>query len=125
MITLWLFGLVSPESFAVFLFASVGLGILLSVNAMFLEELSFHLYPRPRQQLKLFVAAVLENFGYRQLNSLWRLMGLLRWVTGLKGKQHWGDIRQNASWQYSDAEVDPAPETRHLPSRDPMPSNAS
>lgn len=125
MITLWLFDLVSPAAFAVFLFASVGLGVLLSVNAMFLEELSFHLYPRPRQQLKLFIAAVLENFGYRQLNSLWRLMGLLRWATGLKGKQQWGDIRRHASWQHADPEAQPAPSIHPSPSRNPKPTTVS
>lgn len=102
MIILWIFGMVSMEAFIVFLFASVGLGVLLSVNAMFLEELSFHRYPRPRQQLKLFVAAVLENFGYRQFNSLWRFMGLVRWAIGLKGKQQWGDMHRHASWQHDD-----------------------
>jgi len=31
-----------------------------------------HLYKRPRHILVLFAVAVLENFGYRQLNTLWR-----------------------------------------------------
>ncbi len=121
-VTLWLFGLVSPEAFAVFLFASVGLGVLLSVNAMFLEELSFHLYPRPRQQLKIFIAAVLENFGYRQMNSLWRLMGLVRWATGRKGKDQWGEIRRRPSWQQNDPQAQPAPVVHNAPSRDPAPT---
>ena len=121
MITLWVFGMVSVEAFVVFLFASVGLGVLLSVNAMFLEELSFHLYPRPRQQLKLFIAAILENFGYRQFNSLWRFMGLVRWAIGLKGKQHWGDMRRHTSWQHDDeSPAQPAPAPTKVPT--PMPS---
>ena len=77
------------------------LGVLLSVNAMFLEELSFHLYPRPRQQLKLFAAAILENFGYRQLNSVWRLMGLVRWALRQRGRSRWGRIHRHASWQHA------------------------
>jgi len=123
MITLWIFGLVSPEAFVVFLFASVGLGVLLSVNAMFLEELSFHLYPRPRQQLKLFVAAILENFGYRQFNSLWRFMGLVRWAMRLKGKHRWGDIRRHTAWQHSVPEAQPAASTAPPPTMpDPKPT---
>ena len=93
-------GLLSVESLLVFLFAAIGLGVLLSVNAMFLEELSFHLYPRPRQQLKLFAAAILENFGYRQLNSVWRLMGLIRWALRQRGRSRWGRIHRHASWQH-------------------------
>ena len=98
-IVLALLGLLSQEAFVVFLFASVGLGILLSVNAMVLEELSFHLYPRPMQQLKLFLVAVLENFGYRQIMSLCRFVGVVRWVITLGGKSRWGRMRRHAEWQ--------------------------
>lgn len=103
MTVLWLVGLLSPEAFVAFLFASVGLGVLLSTNALFLEELSFHRYPRPRQQLRLFAAAVLENFGYRQLNSFWRLAGMVRWILRRKGEPQWGRINRHASWRHEPA----------------------
>lgn len=98
-IVLALFGLLSMEAFFAFLFVSVGLGILLSVNAMMLEEMSFHLYPRPGQQLKLFLVAVLENFGYRQLTSLFRVMGLLRWAVSLRRRSHWGHMKRTGDWR--------------------------
>lgn len=97
MIILFAFDMISAEAFMVFLFASIGLGILLSTNALFLEELSFHLYPRPTQQLKLFLVAILENFGYRQMNSLWRFLGLLRCFR--RKKRRWGKMNRKASWQ--------------------------
>ena len=126
-IVLGLAGLLSPEAFLVFLFASVGLGVLLSVNALLLEELSFHLYSRPSQQLRLFAVAVLENFGYRQLTSVWRLLGLLRWMTGLRGRHgRWGRVHRHARWQQEpDAMPAPAapPATRPAPSR-PEPTEA-
>lgn len=99
-LVMWFAGLLSVDALLVFLFAAVGLGVLLSVNALFLEELSFHLYPRPMQQLRLFMAAILENFGYRQLNSVWRLMGMVRWVVRLRGRSRWGRIRRHATWQH-------------------------
>lgn len=108
MTLMWLVGLLSPEAFVAFLFASVGLGVLLSTNALFLEELSFHLYPKPRQQVRLFVAAVLENFGYRQLNSFWRLAGMVRWLLRLNRDTRWGKIRRHASWQHGDDAPPPA-----------------
>jgi cellulose synthase/poly-beta-1,6-N-acetylglucosamine synthase-like glycosyltransferase len=112
MIVLGLTGHLSPEAFVVFLFASVGLGVLLSTNALVLEELSFHLYPRPSQQLKLFLIAIFENFGYRQLTSVWRFMGLVRWVTGLRGRSRWGRIRRRGSWQHkSEPQAAPASES--------------
>ncbi len=100
-VILGLAGMLSMQAFFVFLFASVGLGVLLSVNAMMLEEISFHLYPRPGQQLKLFVVAVLENFGYRQLTSLFRVVGLLRWLLKLRRRSGWGHMRRHGDWDES------------------------
>lgn len=90
------FGKVSAEAFLAFLFVAVGLGLLLSVSALLLEELSFRLYPRQSQLAWLFVVAVVENFGYRQLVSIWRFMALLRWLTG--ARQRWGTMTRSGSW---------------------------
>ena len=62
------------------MFLAVGLGILLSASGLLLEEISFHVYPRTRHLVILAMVVVLENFGYRQLNSWWRLVGLYRWA---------------------------------------------
>lgn len=105
MIVLALVGLVSLKVFLVFLVAAVGMGVLLSVNAMLLEELSFGLYARPMQQLRLFAMAVLENFGYRQLNSCWRFYGTLTWLIGLRRRHRWGHVNREGSWQHSPAET--------------------
>jgi cellulose synthase/poly-beta-1,6-N-acetylglucosamine synthase-like glycosyltransferase len=101
MIVLALLGLVPLKAFLVFLAAAVGMGMLLSVNAMLLEELSFGLYAKPMQQLRLFAAAVLENFGYRQLNSCFRFYGTLLWLLGLRKHHRWGHIRRDGTWQHN------------------------
>jgi cellulose synthase/poly-beta-1,6-N-acetylglucosamine synthase-like glycosyltransferase len=126
-IVLFLAGLLSPEAFAVFLFASVGLGVLLSVNALLLEELSFHLYSRPSQQLRLFVVAIVENFGYRQLTSVWRLLGIFRWVLGLRGRgRRWGRMHRHARWQQDvDTPHAPALANKPLPATPPRRTEAS
>ncbi|HYA20717.1 MAG TPA: glycosyltransferase [Burkholderiales bacterium] len=72
--------LVSWQVFTVFLLVAIGFGMMLSVTALLLEELSFHIYPRTTQLAKLLIAVLVENFGYRQQVSLWRFMGLLRWI---------------------------------------------
>lgn len=105
-IVLGLLGMLSAQAFFAFLFASIGLGVLLSVNAMMLEEISFHLYPRPAQQLRLFLVAVLENFGYRQMTSLFRVVGLLRWVLKPRRRSKWGHVRRRADWQDHEPHVD-------------------
>jgi len=90
-------GLVSAPAFVTFMLVALGFGLILSVNALLLEEISFHVYSKPSQLLALLAAAILENAGYRQLNSLWRLWGLWRWLVGAKGQ--WGDMQRSATWQ--------------------------
>lgn len=89
----FLTGAFSVEAFLAFLMAAIAFGVLLSVTALLLEEMSFRLYPQPGHILSLFIAAVLENFGYRQLVAMWRLQGLLRWLMGKK--QSWGEMKRS------------------------------
>jgi cellulose synthase/poly-beta-1,6-N-acetylglucosamine synthase-like glycosyltransferase len=91
------FGLVSWSAFVLFLFVAIGLGILLSASGLLLEEMSFHIYPKGSQLAKLGVTVVLENFGYRQLNSWWRLVGLYKWV--VQTESTWGAMTRKGSWQ--------------------------
>jgi hypothetical protein len=76
---------------------AIGLGVILSLSALLMEEMTFHLYQRPSDLLKLVMIAVIENFGYRQLNSYWKLIGLIRWIRGTKAE--WGNMIRSASWQ--------------------------
>lgn len=99
MIPLWWFDLIPLSSFLVFLFVSVGMGMLLSTNALFLEEISFQMYPRIRQQVKLFLIAILENFGYRQINSIWRVMAMVKWIFSFGKKSSWGHMERGGAWQ--------------------------
>ena len=71
-------GIVSLSVFITFMLLAAGFGILLSTCALLLEEISFRLYKRPRHILVLFAIAVLENFGYRQLNTLWRMAAVFQ-----------------------------------------------
>ena len=90
-------GLISWQAFGAFLFVAVGLGILLSASGLLLEEMSFHIYPRGKQLLMLGLVVILENFGYRQLNSVWRLIGLWRWA--MQTESTWGTMKRKGTWQ--------------------------
>ena len=90
-------GFISWEAFFVFLFVAVGMGVLLGVSALLLEELSFNMYPRPRHLALLTLAVLVENFGYRQLNSYWRMLGLFHWAR--QSKRHWGTMKRTGSWK--------------------------
>jgi len=91
------FGLLSGDSFLAFIAAAFALGMLLSTSALLLEELSFRTYPRATHMLLLFGVAVLENFGYRQINAFWRLQALIGWLLGRRIE--WGKMRRNVKWQ--------------------------
>jgi hypothetical protein len=90
-------GGISWQAFGAFGLAAVGMGLLLSASAILLEEMSFHLYERPRQLGVLLAAMVVENFGYRQLTAWWRLQAILGWLSRRPGR--WGTMRRSASWQ--------------------------
>jgi cellulose synthase/poly-beta-1,6-N-acetylglucosamine synthase-like glycosyltransferase len=96
-VLIYLYGAISLQALWVFLFIAVGFGLLLSVSGLVLEEMSFHLYPRGRHLAWLIVAVLVENLGYRQLNSVWRLTGLVRWMFG--GHAQWGEMKRKGSWQ--------------------------
>ncbi len=92
-----LLGVVSLPLAAAFASLSIVFGVLLSVTALLLEELTFHVYPKSRQVLLQYLVAIAENFGYRQLISWWRLIGLVRWLRGEQAS--WGKMTRWGSWQ--------------------------
>jgi cellulose synthase/poly-beta-1,6-N-acetylglucosamine synthase-like glycosyltransferase len=90
-----LLGLIAWPDAGVFLLLALSVGMLMSICAIMLEEFSFPMYRKPRELALLYAAALLENFGYRQLTVWWRLKGFLRWVTGRRHK--WATITRSAS----------------------------
>jgi cellulose synthase/poly-beta-1,6-N-acetylglucosamine synthase-like glycosyltransferase len=97
MTAMFLIGQISGTAFVAFLLLAFSLGFLLSVSALLLEEMTFHVYPRFGQAGVLVLTAVAENLGYRQLVTLWRLIGLVRWMRG--AQQSWGTMTRKGSWQ--------------------------
>lgn len=82
-------GLLSMSYLIAFIGLAIVLGIVLSVGALTLEEFSFRRHARGRDVVWLFVYAVLENFGFRQLTALWRVMGF---VDVARKKTTWGTM---------------------------------
>lgn len=62
--------------------AALGYGILLSLAAIAVDQLTEHRPVRSRELLLMFLAAILENLGYRQVHAWWRLRGLVAGITG-------------------------------------------
>ena len=92
-------GLIPNEFFLIFMMLAVGLGMLISVISLSLEEVSFRSSNNAAELLLLFIIAIVENLGYRQLNALWRVTGMINWLT--KADNKWGDMTREASWNDS------------------------
>lgn len=89
-------GMVAWAEAILFLALVLVLGLLQTVNAILLEEISYRNFRTFAQILSLVSVAFLEAFGYRQLNTWWRLKGLVLWMT--KRRQTWGEMTRTASW---------------------------
>ena len=66
-----------------------GLGTFTSIASLILAEFQLRPYPHLGDLAKLGSAAVLENFGYRQLHNLWRVWG---WWQYLTAQHAWGEM---------------------------------
>ncbi len=74
-----------------FLAVAFAFGIALSFAAIGLEELSFRRYPRFGDLIRLLGVAIVENVGYRQLSTYWRVKGM---VSKLTGATAWGAMER-------------------------------
>jgi hypothetical protein len=85
------FGLLDWRFAELFFLAAIVYGSLLSVASVALEELSFRRYPRTTDLLRLAAYGVLENFGYRQIATWWRIVGVFDYF---RGRQGWGVMKR-------------------------------
>lgn len=97
---LWALGLLSGDYVAAFFAVSVGFGTALSIAAIALQEGARSRAPRIRHLFALSLAAVLENVGYRQLNALWRIQGVVEWRRGVSD---WGKMQRRGFTTYAEA----------------------
>jgi cellulose synthase/poly-beta-1,6-N-acetylglucosamine synthase-like glycosyltransferase len=85
-----LMGYLSASAFFVLLGATVAMGFLLSATALLMEEMAYQIYPSPRDLLVMIAAVFVENLGYRQINSWWRVLGTFKWLRGKPNE--WGTM---------------------------------
>ncbi|HEX8213587.1 MAG TPA: glycosyltransferase [Longimicrobium sp.] len=84
-------GAINVPFATLFFLVAYGLGALLTVATLVLEEVSFHRYDRFMDRFLLVVWALLENVGYRQLTVVWRLRGMVKY---LRGRRDWGAMER-------------------------------
>ncbi len=89
---LWLRGSIQSDYVIAFFFVAFLCGTTLSLCGILLGEMTPRAYPKFRHWLLLMFFAVLENFGYRQLISLIRLLGIFDHLSGATG---WGRMERS------------------------------
>ncbi len=80
----FLVGAMPFSLFLLILALAVGYGTLLSLGSVLLEESTLHRYPGLKHIFILIAFAIVENFGYRQMVSVFRAQGVLRYALGLR-----------------------------------------
>lgn len=86
----WALGLVDAAYALTLFVVAVLLGVMLSISNVLLEEIAYGRYPRMRDAALLMLYAVLENLGYRQLTSWWRMRTTIELLCGRR--PGWGSI---------------------------------
>jgi cellulose synthase/poly-beta-1,6-N-acetylglucosamine synthase-like glycosyltransferase len=86
-----------------FALVAYGYGLLVSLVSLFIEEVSFHRYPRWSDLLRGVLAAIVENFGYRQILAGFQVSGA---AAAWRGRQAiWGMMHRQG---FDTAEVAPS-----------------
>jgi len=85
----FLLGILNVEFFVLFVAVAILYGVFLSISAVLLEEISFRRYPGWMDLAKLILFSILENFGYRQLLSLFKVKAFL---DVLRRRRTWGQM---------------------------------
>jgi cellulose synthase/poly-beta-1,6-N-acetylglucosamine synthase-like glycosyltransferase len=86
-------GVLNWQHYRVLLAASVLFGAATTLVSVFLSDVSTRKYMRLRDLGLIVACAILENAGYRQLNSWWGCVGTVQAMTGKGG---WGTMTRKA-----------------------------
>ena len=90
-----LLGLIGIPAVLLLLFASVGMGIVLSMAAVVLREVAEPTSPDEGRMTALFFAAIPENLGYRQLRNLWLISGFRAFAPAVAQKPNRGKMNED------------------------------
>jgi cellulose synthase/poly-beta-1,6-N-acetylglucosamine synthase-like glycosyltransferase len=86
-------GFLNWKYFGLMIAVSVLFGVAVTLLAVLLNDVTSRKYMRGPDLVLLVAVAILENFGYRQINSLWGCVGTVQAMTGKGG---WGSMKRQA-----------------------------
>jgi cellulose synthase/poly-beta-1,6-N-acetylglucosamine synthase-like glycosyltransferase len=85
----WALGAINWTFALLFLAAAIVFGMILSVTALLLEEMTTRRYEKLSDVFIMMGYALLENLGFRQIHAWWRFRGLIDF---LRGRKDWGTM---------------------------------
>ena len=85
----WAMGIIGWQFVALFFLLVVMIGLILSLGAIMQESYAMRKFPKISQVLILAGYAFLDNFGFRQFNTIIRFIGFIKYR---KGKDTWGSM---------------------------------
>ena len=91
MFLLFILGALNLNMALLFFIVALFYGVMYSVGAVLLEEISFQRYPKPRDLAMLLSFGVIENFGYRHLTTWWRVKAFWDYFRGMSS---WGAMQR-------------------------------
>ena len=92
MIIFILLGWLEPSYFIAITVLIFSYGVLISILSLMLEQDEIERFSRPRDLWFVLITAILENFGFRQICSIWRIRGLIQHLRGMKTT--WGRMER-------------------------------
>jgi len=87
-----LLGWLSVKYFLAYTALIFSFGIFISTMAIFIEQDEIERFHKPRHLITLLLVATIENFGYRQMSSFWRMKGVYQHFTNKKAS--WGAMER-------------------------------
>lgn len=91
LIILLVLGALNLELTILFFIVALFYGVMFSVGAVLLEEISFERYPKAKDLALLLSFGVIENFGYRQMTAWWRVKAFWDYF---RGRKSWGAMQR-------------------------------
>lgn len=85
----WLTGALNVDFILAYMALFFLFGVFISVCTLILEEMELRRVATGRELALLALVAIIENFGYRQLNNVWRVIG---WWEFLRKNKSWGEM---------------------------------
>ena len=87
-----LLGWLSLKFFLAYTALIFSFGLFISTMALFIEQDEIERFSKPRHLITLLLVAAIENFGYRQISSFWRMKGVFQHFTNKKAS--WGAMER-------------------------------